>query len=67
MRRSADRVTNFSVSLNGGTPSCEASAGVPASEVLAMRLVAQMDEEAGEMSVVFVCNRCPQQEILPIG
>jgi hypothetical protein len=32
-----------------------------------MRLVAQMDEEAGEMSVMFVCNRCPQQEILPIG
>lgn len=31
-----------------------------------LRLVAQMDEEAGEMSVVLVCNRCPQREILPV-
>ena len=31
-----------------------------------LRLVAQMDEEAGEMSVVLVCNRCPQMEILPV-
>jgi len=32
-----------------------------------MRLVAQMDEEADEMSLVLVCILCPQQEILPIG
>jgi hypothetical protein len=25
-----------------------------------------MDEKAGEMSLVFVCNRCPQREILPV-
>jgi hypothetical protein len=31
-----------------------------------LRLVAQMDEEAGEMTVVLVCNRCPQREILPV-
>jgi hypothetical protein len=31
-----------------------------------LRLVAQMDEEAGEMAVVLVCNRCPQREILPV-
>jgi hypothetical protein len=31
-----------------------------------LRLVAQMDEEIGEMSVVLVCNRCPQREILPV-
>jgi hypothetical protein len=31
-----------------------------------LRLVAQMDEEAGEISVVLVCNRCPQMEILPV-
>jgi len=29
-------------------------------------LVAQMDEEAGEMAVVLVCNCCPQREILPV-
>jgi hypothetical protein len=32
-----------------------------------LRLVAQMDEEAGEMAVVLVCNRCPQREILPVN
>jgi hypothetical protein len=31
-----------------------------------LRLVAQMDEEAGEMAVLLVCNWCPQREILPI-
>jgi hypothetical protein len=31
-----------------------------------LRLVAQMDEEAGEMFAVLVCNRCPQRAILPI-
>ena len=31
-----------------------------------LRLVAQMDEEAGEMSVVLACNRCPQREVLRI-
>jgi hypothetical protein len=31
-----------------------------------LRLVAQMDEEAGEMVVVFVCNHCSQREILPV-
>lgn len=31
-----------------------------------LRLVAQMDAEAGEMTVVLVCNRCPQREILPV-
>jgi hypothetical protein len=31
-----------------------------------LRLVAQMDEEAGEMSVVLVCSRCPQREIMPV-
>jgi hypothetical protein len=31
-----------------------------------LRLVAQMDEEAGEMSVVLVCNRCLQREILRV-
>jgi hypothetical protein len=31
-----------------------------------LRLVAQMDEEAGEMAVVLVCNHCPQREILPL-
>ena len=31
-----------------------------------LRLVAHMDEEAGEMSLVLVCNRCPQREILPV-
>jgi hypothetical protein len=29
--------------------------------------VAQMDEEAGEMAVVLVCNKCRQLEILPVG
>jgi hypothetical protein len=32
-----------------------------------LRLVAQMDEEAGEMAVVLVCNHCPQREILPVN
>jgi hypothetical protein len=31
-----------------------------------LRLAAQMDEEAGEMAVVLVCNKCRQQEILPV-
>jgi hypothetical protein len=31
-----------------------------------LRLVAQMDEEAGEICVVLVCNRCPQREILAV-
>jgi hypothetical protein len=31
-----------------------------------LRLVAQMDEEAGQMSVVLVCNLCRQREILPV-
>jgi hypothetical protein len=31
-----------------------------------LRLVAQMDEQAGEMAVVLVCTRCPQREILPV-
>ena len=26
-----------------------------------------MDEEAGEMAVVLVCNHCPQREILPVN
>jgi len=28
--------------------------------------VSQMDEEAGEMAVVLICNKCRQQEILPV-
>jgi hypothetical protein len=31
-----------------------------------LRLVAQMDEELGEMAVVLVCNKCQQREILPV-
>ena len=31
-----------------------------------LRLVTQRDEEAGEMSVVLVCNHCPQLEIVPL-
>jgi hypothetical protein len=31
-----------------------------------LRLVAQMDEEAGQMSVVLVCNLCRLWEILPV-
>ena len=31
-----------------------------------LRLVAHMDEEAGEIAVVLVCNRCPQRETLPV-
>ena len=31
-----------------------------------LRLVAQMDEEAGEMAVVLLCNKCRQREILPV-
>jgi hypothetical protein len=31
-----------------------------------LRLVAQIDEEAGEMAVVLACNRCPQREQLLI-
>jgi len=29
-------------------------------------MVAQTDEEAGEMAVVLVCNRCQQREKLPV-
>jgi len=29
-----------------------------------LRLVAQMDEEAGETALVLVCKKCRQQEIL---
>ena len=31
-----------------------------------LQLVAQMDEEAGEMSVLLVCKKCRQREILPV-
>ena len=31
-----------------------------------LRLVAQMDEDAGELAVVLVCNKCRQREILPV-
>ena len=31
-----------------------------------LRLAAQMDEEAGEMAVVLVCNKCRQREIVPV-
>ena len=31
-----------------------------------LRLVAQMDEVAGEMAVMLVCNRCLQREILSV-
>jgi hypothetical protein len=31
-----------------------------------LRLVTQRDEVAGEMSVVLVCNHCPQKEIIPL-
>ncbi len=31
-----------------------------------LRVVTQMDEEAGEMTVFLVCNRCRQRETLPI-
>jgi hypothetical protein len=31
-----------------------------------LRLVAQRNEEAGEMSVVLVCDRCSQRKILPV-
>jgi hypothetical protein len=31
-----------------------------------LRLAAQMDEEAGEVAVVMVCNKCRQREILPV-
>jgi hypothetical protein len=31
-----------------------------------LRLTAQMDEEAGAMAVVLVCNKCRQREILPV-
>jgi hypothetical protein len=30
-----------------------------------LRLVAQMDEESGEMALLLVCNKCRQREILP--
>ena len=31
-----------------------------------LRLRAQFDEAAGEMTVVLVCNQCREREILPI-
>lgn len=31
-----------------------------------LRLVAQMDEDVGEMAVVMVCKNCRQQEIVPV-
>jgi hypothetical protein len=31
-----------------------------------LRLVAQMDEESGEMALLLVCNKCRQREILPV-
>jgi len=31
-----------------------------------LRLATQHDEEAGEISVVLVCNHCPQREIIPL-
>jgi hypothetical protein len=31
-----------------------------------LRLVAQMDEELGEIAVVLVCKYCRQQEIVPV-
>lgn len=31
-----------------------------------LRLVAQMDEELGEMAVVLVCKKCRQREILAV-
>jgi hypothetical protein len=32
-----------------------------------LRLVAQFDDEAGEMAVVLTCTRCPQRETLPVN
>lgn len=29
-----------------------------------LRLVAQLDEESGEMSVVMVCKNCPNREVM---
>ena len=31
-----------------------------------LRQAAQMDDEAGEMAVVVVCNKCRQREIMPV-
>jgi hypothetical protein len=31
-----------------------------------LRLIAQLDEQSGEISVVMACNRCPQREVMPI-
>ena len=31
-----------------------------------LRMVAQMDEETGEVVVVLVCKNCRQQEIVPV-
>ena len=31
-----------------------------------LRLATQMDEEAGEMALVLVCNKCRQREILAV-
>lgn len=31
-----------------------------------LRLMSQVDEEAGEMAVVVVCQQCPQREVVPV-
>jgi hypothetical protein len=31
-----------------------------------LRLAAQMDEEAGEIALLLVCDKCRQREILPV-
>jgi len=31
-----------------------------------LRLVAQMDEESGEMVLLLVCKKCRQREIVPV-
>ena len=31
-----------------------------------LRLAAQMDEEAGEIALLLVCNKCRQREILTV-
>ena len=31
-----------------------------------LRVVSQLDEEAGELAVLLVCNKCRQREILPV-
>lgn len=31
-----------------------------------LRLAAQMDEEAGDMALLLICNKCRQLEIVPV-